>query len=95
MAAYFFDVDDGDRVILGDEGLEFAGPKEARDEATRLLLDLAKEALPLEGQRASVVRIRDQDARCICVVTLSLAAEWLSESAATAPDAAPASDEAP
>ncbi len=84
MAVYFFDIDDGDRLTPGDEGLEFAGPKEARDEATRLLLELAKEGLPLEGRVQSVVRIRDQDGCCICAVTLSLAVEWLSEGASTA-----------
>jgi hypothetical protein len=97
MAVYFFDVDEGDGLVLDDEGLEFAGPREARDEAARLLLELAKDALPMKGELDYAVRIRDEDARSICVVTLALAAaEWPAEGGVpTASEAAPTSQNTP
>jgi hypothetical protein len=77
MPVFFFDVEDGEGVTLDSEGSEFADLQQARDEAVRVLPDLAKEALPLQHRCDFQVKVRDKDGRYCCAVTLSLVATWL------------------
>ena len=62
MQRYYFDCRDGEAFIPDEEGLEFDGIEAARDEATRTLAEMAKEALPGVGRREFEIEVRD-DAR--------------------------------
>jgi hypothetical protein len=59
MPHYFFDTRNGPDLVRDDEGLELAGIEAARDEATRGLTDLAKDALPGALRRELAVEVRD------------------------------------
>ena len=59
MPRYFFDSRDGHELIRDDDGLELGGIDEARDEATRGLSDLARDALPKATRRELAIEVRD------------------------------------
>ena len=59
MPRFFFDTRDGDRFIRDDEGIELDGIEAARDQATRGLRDLAKDAIPKATRRELAVEVRD------------------------------------
>ena len=56
---YFFDTRDGPHFIRDDIGIELEGIEAVRNEATRGLADLAKEALPGAIRRELAVEARD------------------------------------
>jgi hypothetical protein len=60
MARYFFDTRDDTRFIRDEDGLELRSLEEVRDEATRGLADLAREALPGASRRELAVEVRDE-----------------------------------
>ena len=60
MRRYFFDTRDGDTFIRDECGLEFDGIESARDEATRGLADMAKDAIPGALRRELAVEVRDE-----------------------------------
>jgi hypothetical protein len=59
MPRYFFDTRDNSHLIRDEEGLELDGIKAARNEATRGLADLAKDAIPGTIRRELAVEVRD------------------------------------
>jgi hypothetical protein len=59
MPHYFFDTRDGVDLIRDEEGVDLDGIDAARDEATRGLTDLAKDALPGALRRELAVEVRD------------------------------------
>ena len=59
MTRYYFDTRDGDTFIRDDEGLEFEGIEQARDEATCGLADLARFAIPGKLRRELAVEVSD------------------------------------
>ena len=62
MPRFYFDVRDGDRSTHDDEGVELVGIEEARDEATRALGEIARDALRLSGslRRELSIEVRDE-----------------------------------
>ena len=65
MPDYYFDTRDGLERIIDDVGLDFASVDAARDEATRGLADLAKDALPGSERRELVIEVRDHTRRLL------------------------------
>jgi hypothetical protein len=63
MARYYFDHRDGNTFISDDEGLEFDGIEAVRDEATRALAGIAKDALPGSVRREITIEVRDEASR--------------------------------
>jgi Domain of unknown function (DUF6894) len=59
MPRYFFDTRDGDLFIRDDDGIEFDSIEQARDEATRGLADMARDAIPGEIRRELAVEVSD------------------------------------
>jgi hypothetical protein len=62
---YYFDTRDGLELITDDVGLDFDDLHAARDEATRGLADLAKEALPGSERRELSIEVRDHMRRLL------------------------------
>jgi hypothetical protein len=60
MPHYFFDTRDGADLIRDEEGVELDSIEAAREEATRGLTDLAKDALPGALRRELAVEVRDR-----------------------------------
>jgi len=59
MPRYFFDTRDGDSFIRDDDGIDFDGIEQARDEATRGLADMARDAIPGKIRRELAVEVSD------------------------------------
>ena len=60
MPLYYFDTRDGDEFIQDEIGIELDGIEAARDESTRGLADLARDALPKSTRRELAVEVRDE-----------------------------------
>lgn len=60
MPHYYFDARDGDELIRDQVGLEFDGIEAARDEATRGLVDIAKDVIPGALRRELAIEVRDE-----------------------------------
>jgi hypothetical protein len=59
MPQYFFDTRDGPELLRDEEGLELDGIQQARDEAARGLLDLARDLIPGSESRDLAIEVRD------------------------------------
>ena len=60
MARYFFDTRDDSHFVRDEDGIELECLEEARDEATRGLADMARDALPGVTRRELAVEVRDE-----------------------------------
>jgi hypothetical protein len=64
MPRYYFDLIEGDEVILDEEGLELSSIAKVQEEAARSLADLARDAIRLIFDKAShtmAIGVRDDD----------------------------------
>ncbi len=76
MPRYYFDEYDGETVTQDDEGLELDGIEAARAEARKALPDIARDVLPEDGDRRTmVVKVRDEAGKVLITATLSLLIE--------------------
>ncbi|MBZ9942156.1 hypothetical protein LB533_13690 [Mesorhizobium sp. BR1-1-13] len=76
MPRYFFDTIENGQIIPDDQGLEMSLP-EMREEANRVLPELAVEHPLLADRNEFVVRVRDESGRDVYEVSLILAAKLL------------------
>jgi Domain of unknown function (DUF6894) len=60
MPRYFFDTRDGPELLQDEEGLELDGIQQARNEATRALVDLARDVIPGSERRELAIEVRDR-----------------------------------
>lgn len=72
MHHYFFDIQDGDKILNDTEGLELDGIEAVQREAMRALPDMARDTLPSEGHRTIVVCVRDESGRTVLMAALSM-----------------------
>jgi hypothetical protein len=70
MPHFYFDTRDGDDLIRDEIGLELVGIEQARDEATRGIADLARDALPGSVRRELSVQVRDHANRDVLRASL-------------------------
>ena len=77
MPCYYFDIDDGDRRIWDDEGLDFPDLGAARHELMRAMGEITKDIMPDGDQRDIIGRIRDETGKPVLQATLSLRVESL------------------
>jgi hypothetical protein len=74
---YFFDVHDG-AFQRDDEGTECANIEEVRRVAKRLLPDIARDGIPLDGDRhIYTVLVTSEDGQPVYSAALSFAGIWL------------------
>lgn len=79
MPKYFIDTDDGDRVLKGTEGYEFADDRSARKAAIAHLPDIAADVLPDGDVRTMTVVLRNENRKAIFKASLHLLGEWLED----------------
>ena len=76
MPRYYFDEYDGETVTQDDEGLELDGIEAARAEARKALPDIARDVLPEDGDRRTmVVKVRDEAGKVVITATLTMLIE--------------------
>jgi hypothetical protein len=61
MARYFFDIREGDRVAIDEEGIEFSHVEAAQEEAARSLADLARDRIACQPFCQMTIAVRDDD----------------------------------
>ena len=83
MPRYFFDIDDGESQFRDEDGMEMPHLEAARDEAVRVLPDVAREVLPDGDRRTFASVVRNETGDVVFRATLSLVAEWMGPSRAT------------
>jgi hypothetical protein len=85
MSRFYFDVRDGENFVSDKEGLEFPTAKEARDDASRALGQMIKEAMPDGQHHDMAVEVRGADKRPLFKVQITFDVEPLAEHAFPAP----------
>jgi hypothetical protein len=60
MTRYFFDLRDGFEFFRDEQGLEFDTMQSARNEATRALVDFARDAVPGSERSELAIEVRDE-----------------------------------
>jgi hypothetical protein len=79
MPLYYFDTRDGHHLIRDELGIELDGIAKARDEATRGLADLVKDALPGAVRRELSVQVRDDAERDVLRASVWFEIETLAD----------------
>jgi hypothetical protein len=77
MHRYYFDIQDGDKILNDTEGLELDGIEAARREAMRALPEMAKDTLPNQDQRTLAMWVRDESGQTVLMAALSLMVQEL------------------
>jgi Domain of unknown function (DUF6894) len=63
MPLFYFDVRDGEKFTVDEQGQNFNGIEDARDTATLGLAKMAREVLPGPVRRRLAVEVRDDKAK--------------------------------
>ena len=61
MAVYYFDLRDGDELVVDEEGMELRDMVAAQDEAARSLAGIAWDAMRSDGTQAQQMAIEVRD----------------------------------
>jgi hypothetical protein len=73
MPRYYFDTDDGQHFIEGQEGFDLYGLKEARLQAQAALADIARDHVPGDGdQRTMTCRVRAESGKIVLLASVVL-----------------------
>ena len=73
MPRYYFDTDDGQHFIEGQEGFDLYGMKEVRLQAQAALADIARDHVPGDAdQRTMTCRVRDEAGKIVLLASLVL-----------------------
>ena len=79
MARFYFDLRDGDEFAPDEEGVELPGIREAREEASRTLGAMSKDAMPDGQHRNMAIEVRSSDKRPLLKVAITFEVEPLAE----------------
>lgn len=77
MPRYHFDIDDGQREIIDDDGKELSSPDAAQEEALTLLTSFARAALNGDGSRNVRVTVRNDTGDVVYTATMTLRSKWV------------------
>lgn len=72
MPRFYFDVREGSRLSVDEDGLELPGPAEAEREAVDAAASIGRDRLPRADTRDVEVRVRDEAGRRLLSVRISL-----------------------
>ena len=79
MPRFYFDIRDGESLVADEDGLEFPTLNEARDDASRTLGQMMKQAMP-DGQRHDLaVEVRGDDKRPLLKVQITFEVQPLAK----------------
>jgi hypothetical protein len=79
MPRFYFDTHDGDRTVPDGEGLVLGGLEEAKEEAIKVLPDMARDGLPDGDYCEFVVDVRDKAGQRVLRARLTLVVESLPD----------------
>lgn len=76
MPHYYIDTDDGERLVVDEDGHDLADAEAARRLALTNLPEMAGDAIPDGDRRTFSVRVRDANGTVIFHAELDLVGEW-------------------
>ena len=79
MPRFYFDIRDGERFVPDEDGLEFPTVNKARDDASRTLGQMMKEAMPDGQHHDMAVEVRSDDKRPLPKVQITFDVEALAK----------------
>ena len=86
VARYYFDIHDGRSLMRDEVGSECDGPGAVRTEAMVALPEIARGAIPRDGDRqAYTVLVRDARDLTVYTATLCFAGQWVGDGAGPEP----------
>ncbi|WP_320202247.1 DUF6894 family protein (plasmid) [Agrobacterium sp. rho-13.3] len=77
MSRYFFDLHNGDGPTTDHEGLDLSSRDAVKREVTRILVDLARDEMPIEQRAIISVKVRNATGKVVSVSSLTFHNEWL------------------
>ena len=78
MPRFYFDIREGNRLVPDEDGLEFPTVNEARDDASRTLGQMMKEAMPDGQHHDMAVEVRGDDKRPLLKVQITFEVQPLA-----------------
>jgi hypothetical protein len=75
MAKFFFDIREGQKFILDEEGSEFPDVAAAEYEAAIAAAEMGRDRLPQGDLRTIVVEVRNEHGQRVATATVSLTVE--------------------
>jgi hypothetical protein len=70
MPWFYFDLLDGEKLGVDDEGVECESPEAARKEAAITLGEIMRDAMPDGDQRTMALRIRGESGQIVLMLSL-------------------------
>jgi hypothetical protein len=78
MNRYFFDVYNSEGQVLDEEGQLFASKESAKNEALRILQDVARDELPDRDLFQLTVKVRGENGAKVFEASLILTSGWIA-----------------
>ena len=78
MPRFYFDIRDGESLVADEVGVEFPTVNEARDDASRTLGQMMKEAMPDGQHHDMAVEVRGDDKRPLLKVQITFEVQPLA-----------------
>jgi hypothetical protein len=79
MPRFFFDTNDGDRILRDEDGSDLAGIGEAKAEAVKALAEVARSGLAGGDYREFAFNVRDEGGHTVFRARLTLVIESLPD----------------
>jgi hypothetical protein len=76
VARYYFDIQNGARVVPDDEGAEFDSLDAAVQSAARSAAEIGTGRLAKGDTSDVVIQVRDEGGQRVCTVTASMKIDW-------------------
>lgn len=70
MPRFYFDLLDGERLGMDEEGVECIDPEAARKEAAVTLSEIMRDAMPDGDQRTMAIRVRGESGETVLMMSL-------------------------
>ena len=77
MSRFYFDLHNGEGPTRDTHGIELASRDNIAKEVTRILLDIARDEMPIYDRAVISVTVRDAVGQAISVASLTFTNEWL------------------
>lgn len=77
MSRYYFDLHNGDGPLKDEHGTEIALRSSIPREVAKILLEVARDELPLCDR--TTISVREENGQPVCVSSLTFSNEWLDK----------------
>lgn len=77
MSRFYFDLHNGDGPTTDNEGMDLSSREGIARQLSRILVDVARDEMPIEDRAVISVKVRNESGKVISVATLTFNTEWL------------------